>query len=223
MYDDNDDLFSFFNSYNSGSTTTETEQETETTVGYNPSSYGGYSSTQDTGFVDDYTTNQNFEEQRFYQPTQVSNPVQTTTVAPNRSMETPMILKEEKAVTLTRTKQKIQLNARMKIMIAMFSVIMAALVFVIAFNFITASKINANSTQKLATIESLQASINDLSGEYIVYTSNEYLKDQGFVEAVENVNTYRVSFDEIPAEPAVEPLPSNWFNDVCEFFSRLFA
>lgn len=222
MYEDNDDLFSFFNSYNSGSTTTETEQETDTTVGYNPSSYNGYSSNQDTGFVDDYTTNQNFEEQRFYQPTQTSNPVQTTTVAPSRNMETPMILKEEKAVTLTKTRQKIQLNSRMKIMIAMFSVIMAALVFVIAFNFVTASKINANSAQKIQTIESLQASISELSDSYNVYTSDEYLKQQGFVESNET-NTFRVSLEEIPAEPTVAELPSNWFNDVCEFFSKLFA
>lgn len=227
MYDD-DDLFSFFNSYNSGSTTTETEQETNTSVGYNPSSYNGYSSNTDTSFVDDYTTRQNYQDERSYQPTTTSSTVEVSAPKTFREMEKPTILKEEKAVTLTKTRQKINLNARMKIMITMFSVIMTALVFVIAWNFISAAKINANSTQKLQTIESLQASISSLASEYndsVLEVEAELTSNPGEFgfEMSNSSNTHVVPVDKMPTEPVIEELPSNWFNDVCEFFSKLFA
>lgn len=226
MYD-NDDLFSFFNSYNSGtSTTTETEQKTDTNVGYNTSS-NPYSVGQDTGYVDDYTTRQNFEEQKYYQPTQtVARESETVAQTQIKTMDMPTILKEEQAVQLTKTRQKVSLNARMKIIIAMFSVIMAALVFVIAWNFVAVSKINASNTEKLQIIQTLEASINDLSSTYNQVSDKgeviEKAEQLGYVESDET-NTFYVSLDEIPAEPTIEPVSSNWFNDVCEFFSRLFA
>ena len=226
MFDDDDDIFSFYNSFNSGSTTTETEQETDTNTGYNTSSYKGYQQSQNTGFVDDYSMKQNYEDERSYQPMQTTSQFQSQTEKVQRNMDTPLIQKEEKAVTLTKTRQRVNLNARMKIMIAMFSVIMSALVFVIAWNFISAAKINSNSAEKIQTIASLESSINSLTTTYNVLSDDAEIMrkaDELGYEKSDESNTFYVSIDELPSEPTVEPLPSNWFNDVCEFFSKLFA
>ena len=37
------------------------------------------------------------------------------------------------------------------------------------------------------------------------------------------VNSFVFSLDDFHVEQEIEKLPSNWFNDVCEFFSQLFA
>ena len=57
-------------------------------------------------------------------------------------------------------------------------------------------------------------------------TDDGYMKKEasnsGFVESTDS-NTTVLEYGEIYTEPEIEELPSNWFNDVCDFFSKLFA
>ena len=110
--------------------------------------------------------------------------------------------------------------------LAMFVAIVSALMFVSIFNFVNAGRINASLAEKQITIAELQASISDLKSEYNKMTDDGYLmgeaSNSGFVES-NSSNTTVLEYGETYAEPVIEELPSNWFNDVCDFFSNLFA
>ena len=226
MFDD--DLLSMFNNYTS---TTDTEEETSSSA-YNPSSYTEPTQTtynpyvSDNGYQDDYSVTPNYEEQSSYNSDVRSVEPERTEQRVISQMHTPVIKKEQEAVVLTKTKAKVYLQARMKIVIAMFITIVSALLFVSIFNFVNASKINATLAEKQITIEELQASITSLKGEYNKMTDDGYMKQEasnsGFVESTDS-NTTVLEYGEIYTQPEIEELPSNWFNDVCDFFSNLFA
>ena len=144
MYDD--DLYSLYNSF----TTTDTDEETESASSYSPSSYDStaYNPYSDDSYRDDYSVTPNYEEQQSYDSTTRQEQTQDVQTRYISQMHTPMIQKEEQAVVLTKTRQRIYLNARLKIMIAMFATIVASLLFVSIFNFINIGKINATISEK---------------------------------------------------------------------------
>lgn len=228
MYDD--DFYSnFLNSFSS--TTTETEEESESSS-YSPSydtsydttsSYNPYSS--DT-YQDDYSVTPNYQEQSSYESNRVSEAPISENQSIVRQMNTPMIKKEEPAVVLTKTRQKIYLQARMKIAIAMFVTVVCALLFVSIWNFASIGKINQMIADKQITVSELQASITGLKSEYNLISDDGNMKDvasnSGYVDSTDS-NTTILNVGEVYSEPVVEELPSNWFNDVCDFFSNLFA
>lgn len=234
MFDD--DLFSMFNNYTS--TTTDTEEESSSS--YSPSSYEQPSSTEsynpyssdNSTYQDDYSVTPNYEEQSTYDSGIRNVETERAEQKLVSQMHTPLIKREEQAVVLTKTKQKIYLQARMKIVLAMFITIVSALLFVAIFNFVNASKINASLAEKQITINELQSSISSLKAEYNMLSDEGNLIDKvttptsegglGFVES-NNSNTTVLEYGEIYTEPVIEELPSNWFNDVCDFFSKLFA
>ena len=226
MFDD--DLFSMFNN---NYTATDTEESSSTST-YSPSSYEQPSQTtynpymSDNSYQDDYSTAQNYEEQSSYDSSVRSVEPERTEQRVISQMHTPVIRKEQEAVVLTKTKAKIYLQARMKIVIAMFITIVSALLFVSIFNFVNAAKINATLAEKQITINGLQESISQLKGEYNTMTDDGYMKQEasnsGFVESTDS-NTTVLEYGEVYTEPVIEELPSNWFNDVCDFFSNLFA
>lgn len=232
MFDD--DLYtSLLNSL--GTTTTETEEESQNTTTYNPSygsttTYNPYST--DTSYQDDYSVTPNYEEQSSYEYASRNEETVTTQQSNFVKMHTPTIKQEEKAVVLTKTKQKIYLQARMKIVLAMFVTIVCALLFVSVYNFAYIGKINASIADKQIEIEELKASISALKNTYNEVSDEGNLIDKattpktegglGFVEST-NSNTAILKVGEIYTEPVIEELPSNWFNDVCDFLSGLFA
>lgn len=227
MFDN--DLFSMFNNYTS---TTDTEEESSSTSTYNPSAYtqtntSTYSPySTDSDYQDDYSTAQNYEEESSYNSGVRSVEPERTEQRTFSPMQTPIIRREQEAVVLTKTKAKVYLQARMKIVLAMFVAIVSALMFVSIFNFVNAGRINASLAEKQITIAELQASISDLKSEYNKMTDDGYLmgeaSNSGFVES-NSSNTTVLEYGETYAEPVIEELPSNWFNDVCDFFSNLFA
>lgn len=224
MFDD--DLYSsLLNSFSS--TTTETEEDKTTTTSYNPSTNFGYNPySDDSSYNDDYTVTQNYETEKSYESNKRQDDdaiVQTKTIS---QMNTPMIQKDEPAVVLTKTKQRIYLQARMKIIIAMFATIVCSLLFVSIFNFVNVSRINSSIAEKQATISELESSILDLQATYNLLSEDGTVKNlatnSGFVDS-SDINTTSLSIGEVYTEPVIEELPSNWFNDVCDFFSNLFA
>jgi cell division protein FtsL len=230
MYDD--DLFSLYNSFNT--TTTTDEDEEQSVSSYNPSSYGSTTTSYnpystDTGYQDDYSVTPNYEEQSSYESASRNEEQAVSQQSTFVKMQAPMIQQEEKAVVLTKTKQKIYLQARMKIVLAMFVTIVCALMFVSVYNFACVGRINASIADKQIEIEDLKASISALQNTYNEVSDEGNLMDKATTPTAEGglgfVETSPVSLEvgEIYTEPVIEDLPSNWFNDVCDFLSGLFA
>ena len=227
MYDD--DLYSIYNAFNT-TTTTDEDEEQQSVSSYNPSSYGSTTTSYnpystDTGYQDDYSVTPNYEEQSSYNSVRQAEEVEAPRSQVVSQMNTPMIKREAPAVVLTKTKQKIYLQARMKIVLAMFVTIVCSLLFVSIFNFVNVGKINSSIADKQATINELQANISELQATYNMLSDDGYVEElatnSGFVDSSESATT--LNYGEVYTEPVIEDLPSNWFNDVCDFLSGLFA
>ena len=214
----------FFSKYSSTTTTTSEETSQET---YRPQT--GYQATQSYDDDQDYSVTQNFTEQKSY------NSVSSNTFEDEEqeqrfetpSLNAPVIQRSEPTVNLIKKRAKLIFETRMKTVIAVFSVIVACLLFISIFNFIQVGRIESQFASKQIEIASLEKSITDSKATYTLVSDDEYLKEWAatneFVEADET-NTIVVDISEFYQQPAgPEDIPSNWFNDVCEFLSRLFA
>ncbi len=222
MFEDNDYLNSLFNNTYS-STTTETQSETET---QNQTMYSPQSDYQRGFERDDYSSSQNFTEQSSYESTSANRFSETTEQKNVSRMKTPLIEKSTPTVNLIKSQAKIRLEARMKIVLSVFSVIVACLMFVSIFNFISANKLQATFSDKQSEINILKQSISDAKNTYKLVNNEDYIKNWAESEnyvVKDDSNTIVIQMNEFYEESAVEEVPSNWFNDVCEFFSKLFA
>lgn len=218
--------FDYGNQQNSNTNTGATYSPYSTSK--SDTSYNPYSSA-----YDDYSVTPNFEGEQSYNPQMGGFSDGVTDFRTNQTdfrttqtMEMPLIQKDETpVVNMVKTRQKIELQARMKIVVTMFTIIMSLLVFVTAYNFISASKLRATFAGKEQEITALRNSISVLSEEYNITTGGgdfvELAKNNGYVE-VSDKNTTVINLGEFHEEQSIEQLPSNWFNDVCDFLSNLF-
>lgn len=227
MFDNNDYINSLFNNLSSSSSTT-TEDETQKQTTYSPQT--DYSQTSQS-YVnpyekDDYTSTQNFTEQQSYDSTSSNSFAEQQEQKRVSKMNAPMIQKSEETVNLVKSQSRIRLETRMKIVLSVFVVIVACLMFVTVFNFVKANNIQSTFADKQAQINLLEQSISKSKDTYTLVTDDEYLRQwaesENFVEKDET-NSAVVYLDEMYKETECQDIPSNWFNDVCEFFSKLFA
>lgn len=222
MFDSNDYLNNLFNTDYSSTTTTETETESQST--YSPQTDYSSNSTYER---DDYSSSQNFTEQQSYNPFTSNSFTETEQKTSVSQMNTPMIEKSAPVVNLVKSRARVVLETRMKIVLSVFSVIVACLLFVSVFNFISASKIEASFLGKQQQINSLEQSILASESSYNLVSSEDYVENwadnNDYVEKQEGVNSFTINIDEIYEEEVIQEVPSNWFNNVCEFFSKLFA
>ena len=179
--------------------------------------------------TDDYSVNSNFKEQTNYEIKQAFKPIQETQKT-EQTIFQPIEIernekKQEEQVSLTKSRQRLHLGGRLKIIISSFIVIMLSLIVAIAWNFSLASKINSGFSEKEIKITNLKSSISRLKEEYKLLDSEENLKklaeEAGFVEVGEG-NSDTIYLDEMYKEVKVEEIPSNWFNDVCNFLQKVF-
>lgn len=222
------------NQFSRSGSTVETQRETASQNYSAPSTYISPEQkiNQTYDYSDDYSVAQNFTEETGYQASTNAEMVQEQEVQTDyNSIYAPVITKrvEEKpieTVTLTKTRQVIHLTGRLKMAMAMFMVIMASLIAIIAFNFSAAGRINGSFSEKQARINELQLSITELTDKYNLVSSDGYLQDfaenANFVVADES-NTVVITLNEMYERETVQEVPSNWFNDVCDFFSKLFG
>lgn len=228
----NDETFGLVNMNSS----VETEEETSTNISqttastsrslFEPQTY------VDDSTYDDYSVTPNYSEEQSYNSTSLEEDDQfEEDQQPEvRRIYMPTIKrqeeKHEETVNLIKTREKITLAPRMKIAISAFATIMVALLFLIIFNYASLGSIRATADDRRVTISSLQNDITKLRGEYNLKDNEEALKlraeEAGFVE-IDETNSVTIKLGEYYTEDVVESLPSNWFNDVCEFFSKLFA
>ena len=217
MYDD--DLFNMLNSYTATETDEKTYQDTQTS----PQTFQPFESIK-SPYVDDYSTAQNFEEEKSYNYNSNSSErdYEETQTRQIQQMHTPTIKQSEKTVNLIKTREKIYISPRLKTAAAFCLTIFLALVFVVIYNFAWAANANAEFAAKQVAINEISQSINELKVEYNELT-NQDSTNMGYVEKVEGENSFTISLSDFYTEPEIVQLPSNWFNDVCEFFSKLFA
>ena len=214
----------FFSKYTSTTTTSdETSQET-----YRPQT--SYTQAQSFDDDQDYSSAQNFTEQKSYNSVSQNtfeDDEEEQQVFQTPSLNAPVIQRSVPTVNLVKKRAKLVLETRMKTVIAVFAMIVACLLFVSIFNFIQVGKIEATFADKQIEIAALENSITASKTTYTLVSEEEYLRQWAetneFVEANET-NTIVVDLSQFYQEPAgPEAIPSNWFNDVCEFLSRLFA
>lgn len=229
MFDD-DSIFNMFNSDSSTITQNETETSTDQNTTYSSQTdYSPYSDVSQ-GEYDDYSVNPNYTSEQSYNSSEQINSFEQNDNNTQRiysAFEAPLITKDETpVVNLVKTRQKIELKGRMKIALSMFIVIVASLIFVTFYNFISAGQLRNSFAGKQEEIIALQTSISKLKAEYNYLDDEDNIKnsakEEGYVEITDE-NTITVSLGEEYYESTIEELPSNWFNDVCEFFSRLFG
>lgn len=220
MFDNNEYINSLFGDLSSSTTTTQTEEQTT----YNPQTeFSPYTGNYER---DDYSSTQNFTEQQSYNSanTNFFGDVQETKKV--TQMNTPMIEKGAEVVNLVKSQSRIRLETRMKIVLSVFSVIVACLLFVTVFNFIQTRKLESQFASKQLEINQLEQDILNNKASYTWVDDESELRkranDAGFTDK-NNTNTMHISLDEMYSETTIEKIPSNWFNDICEFFSNLVA
>lgn len=225
MFDNNDYINSLFGDLSSTTTTTEQEQQTASPQTDYLSSLQSQT-TYNPYEKDDYSSTQNFTEEQSYNSPSTNTFSETQETKHYVTMQMPMIEKHEQAVNLVKSQSRIRLETRMKIVLSVFTVIVACLMFVSIFNFVKANRLEASFADKQLQINALEQSISANKASYNEVTSDEYMTklatDAGYYEPNES-NTITIKLGEMFEEPSIEEVPSNWFNDVCEFFSKLFA
>ena len=222
MFDNNDYINSLFGDLSSSTTTT--EQQTEEQSTYSPQTeFSPFGSSYER---DDYSSTQNFTEQQSYNSGTTNLFGETQETKKVSSMHTPMIEKSAAPVNLVKSQQRIRLETRMKIVLSVFSVIVACLLFITVFNFVKANKIESQFASKQLQINELQQDILNQRATYTWIENDLDLKEwadsNGFHEK-NQTNTMVIELDEMYTESSTDELPTNWFDDLCEFFSKLVA
>ncbi|MBQ8451336.1 MAG: hypothetical protein IJ538_00955 [Clostridia bacterium] len=214
----------FDEDYYNGYTTTdsETETETETTSAYNP--YGA-STEYSADYDDDYSVTSNYTGEESYNSVSKTETQELEEMDVRGKMVLPTITQKEETVSLTKTKQRLTFSTRMKMIASIFAVIVASLLFVTVWNFASANQINSTLSSKQEMVNELNSSISSLQNEYVSYVSEDALRESaesaGYVYSDET-NTFYVNNVSTYSEEVVEDLPSNWFNDFCNFLINLF-
>lgn len=225
MFDNNDYINSLFGDLSSTATTTEQEQQTASPQTDYLSSLQSQT-TYNPYEKDDYSSTQNFTEEQSYNSPSTNTFTETQETKQFGTMQLPVIEKKEQTVNLVKSQSRIRLETRMKIVLSVFTVIVACLIFVSVFNFIKANRLEASFADKQLQIKALEQSISRNQVSYNEVTSDEYIvqqaTDAGYYKPNET-NSITIKLGEMFEEPSIEEVPSNWFNDVCEFFSKLFA
>jgi cell division protein FtsL len=201
-------LFEYPDSYN---TTLEQKIETQTNFNYETDE-------------NDYSLNSNFVEQTNYQiKSGEGSIISQDNASAYKPINMPLI--EKKIEETIEVSKQINLSARMKIVLVSFAIILCSLMFATVWNFVLAAKLNDAMMQNQVTISDLKVSIKSLTDEYNVLGDEETIREiaesSNFVES-NDTNTFEILLDDMFLEPIPPEVPTNWFDDVCDFITSLF-
>ena len=129
-----------------------------------------------------------------------------------------------KAELATQTKTKVQLSARMKIALTVYSLVIALIVGFAIYNAVAISNLNGTINATAYEISQSQEVINGLETEYNELGTSATIEGKvpdSFVQIEEGVNSFSKTAPILDAEETIE-VESNWFDKICEFFSSLF-
>lgn len=173
----------------------------------------------------DYSLNSNYEEQTNYDIVRNANSIFSQNDEDDlRPINLPLI--DRKIEEVIEQSQKLNFTGRMRIVLTSFIVIVASLMFATIWNFVLTARLNASIAEKEVMANELELSINDLTAEYNLLSDETYLKSvaEGLnYSESDSTNTTHISLDEMYTEQVVQDVPSNWFNDVCNFLTSIFS
>ena len=121
-------------------------------------------------------------------------------------------------------KAKTQLSARMKIVLTVYSLVIALIVGFAIYNTVAISNLNGTINATAYEISESQEVINGLEAEYNELGTSAVIEGKvpnNFVEIEEGVNSFSKTAPILDAEETIE-VESNWFDKICQFFSSLF-
>lgn len=117
---------------------------------------------------------------------------------------------------------KVRLNAHGRILISVIAICICALVAFMIGNAVTISSLSASVNAKTQVVAEQQALVNSLQEEYDIVSGQtlEKAHEMGLVNGLEGATEIN-SVPEITRPTA--QIETNWFDDLCNFFSRLFG
>ena len=196
-------------------TSTENQLENQLDISQ-VSPFSGYSSYQTPTVEQEEETTPSYEVEREYN---IDKLPEDEVIIP-----TFMPLLKTEAQEKSEENVKIKLNARGKIIVSAFAVIVGILIAFMVYNAVIISNLTKN-VNSLTEKQSLQTkSITALQSDYSEISNYEYLEmeagDLGFSYSNET-NDIAVN---LPPRPEISEAPksTNWFNNLCEFLSELF-
>lgn len=135
----------------------------------------------------------------------------------------PTVQKKTKAVIETQEKVKVKINARGKIMVAVYSCIIALLAVFAIYNAFSISNLNSTIAQKENAFVSDQETVLVLENQLSNMTTENNIKSKlngNFREAQESDKVYLNHTEK--TEVPVYNQPTNLFDKICVFLSNLF-
>lgn len=136
---------------------------------------------------------------------------------------TPAMQQVQRKQVITQTKSATKLSPRLKIMITVYSLVVALLIGFAIYNAVAISSGTAILASKQVEVSASAEVINNLQAQYNELGTEQAIKDQvsgEFIEA-DSSNTIIVARPELDVTTSYQA-PTNWFDKICEFFSSLF-
>ena len=154
----------------------------------------------------------------------------TTTYDNRRVMETPSIernteiVAREEIVATKAYAPKARLNARGKIMVTMFSIVMAIIVALAIYNAVAINGLVGDIAYKEGIVATQTEAVAQLQNTYDNLGADDtiYAAANGEFKLPEESDIVRIEGFEM-AERQAEASQSNWFEDFCETIRRLFS
>lgn len=202
------DEFSTYGSNAYGLPTTEVDEELDTSSFVSPNFNNSWTTTTDTEPAFEIEKEYNNQEE-----------------VPEFKVVTPSMhdVERKQVQTFVETKKATKLSPRLKIMITVYSLVVALLIGFAIYNTIAISNGSVSLASKKIEVSAGAEVINSLQAQYNELGTEQSIKEQvsgEFVEA-DSSNTIIVSRPELDVAKTYQA-PTNWFDKICEFFSGLF-
>ena len=143
-----------------------------------------------------------------------------------REMNITSFEREEQTQTASayKTNQKVRLNARGKIAITVYSIVVAIIVALCIYNGVMISSISGDIASKSQIVATETQVIKDLEATYNSLGENDYIATQvgDSFKVPTEADTVKVSNFEMKTRKEVKE-ETNWFEDFCEAIRKLFS
>lgn len=146
-----------------------------------------------------------------------------TMATPSIQRNTEIVAREEEAKVQTKTMAKAKLNARGKIMITVYSIVVAIIVAFCIYNAVAINGLQSDISYKDGIVAYQTEVVANLQNTYDNLGAEDTIRNSaGEFKSPSDADIVRVGGFELTERPA-EATQSNWFEDVCEAIRKLFS
>lgn len=167
-----------------------------------------------------YTSEPAFEYQKNYTFDTSTYQTSQTMATPSIERKTEIVAKEE---TQTRVYAKAKLNARGKIAVAVYSIVVAIIVALCIYNAIAINSLGGDITYKEGIVATQSQIVAELQNTYEALGSSETIIEStvGEFKTPTDADFVKVDGFEMSIRTEAEN-PTNWFEELCESIRKLF-